>query len=539
MPASAPAPALPRLSRWSALPDWSIAALMGLAAWMLVAVALDPAGDYPRSPMGPGLTVDEIYNVLPGVELCDRMLAGDLAGMERVESGLHDHPPLGRAAIGVFHETGLLWSPPQGEHAALVVACARLASAFEFGLLIALITWFAQRWEGRTAGIVAGISVILMPRVFGHAHIAALETPMMLTCVAVVLVAADRWGDISPPTWRSAILLGVLWGLALLAKIQAILLPIPIALWVLFVWRRRAVLPLVMVGVIGLCVFLAGWMWLWGDPLGRSREFFASTTERAVIWVTYFGQKYADRALPWHYPWVLFLITLPVGLLALGIWGTIANAPTRRGALLLAVLLFTLCVFSVPGVAVYDGVRLFVYVFPLWGIFAGIGAQRLFMTLRSRLTAAVAALPVIILLICQAWGCFAYAPCWLSYFNVLTGGVAGAERWGLETTYWSDSVTRELLERTAELAPRGSVVEFAPVLHHLQLPALESQCPALREKEIRLQAWSGEARSGALVLSFPRRAYLPENWTPAPPRGRVLAEVVRGGVRLAALYEIE
>ena len=35
----------------------------------------------------------------------------------------------------------------------------------------------------------------------------------------------------------------------------------------------------------------------------------------------YFGRVVADRDVAWHYPWVMFLATVPVGLHALGVCG--------------------------------------------------------------------------------------------------------------------------------------------------------------------------------------------------------------------------
>ena len=37
-------------------------------------------------------------------------------------------------------------------------------------------------------------------------------------------------------------------------------------------------------------------------------------------------------------------------------------------------MVFVLLVFSLPGTPVYDGVRLFLMVFPLWAVWVGIGA---------------------------------------------------------------------------------------------------------------------------------------------------------------------
>jgi hypothetical protein len=88
---------------------------------------------------------------------------------------------------------------------------------------------------------------------------------------------------------------------------------------------------------------------------------------RVPIRVQYFGQVYADRDVPWHYPWFYFAATVPVGLHLLGALGLIRGWRDRRTdpfPLLLAgsIGLFLL-VFSTR-VPVYDGERLFLVVFP-------------------------------------------------------------------------------------------------------------------------------------------------------------------------------
>ena len=49
---------------------------------------------------------------------------------------------------------------------------------------------------------------------------------------------------------------------------------------------------------------------------------------------------------------------------------------------------------------------------------------------------------LVALLVAQGFGVVATYPFGLSYYNVLVGGLPGAERLGLEVTYWSDAVDR-------------------------------------------------------------------------------------------------
>ena len=56
-------------------------------------------------------------------------------------------------------------------------------------------------------------------------------------------------------------------------------------------------------------------------------------------------------------------------------------------------------------------------------------------------------------------------PFGLSYYNLLIGGLPGAERLGLELTYWSDAVDRVLLDRLAAEIRPGATAALAPTLY--------------------------------------------------------------------------
>ena len=244
-----------------------------------------------------------------------------------------------------------------------------------------LVGWSVGRRYGPNFGCLAAVLLPLMPRLWGHAHLASLETITNLMYTAAVLSIAMGWNNESPPTWRAGLLAGIVLGLAFLTKIQAILLPMPIIAWALWRWRWAAVKPLAIWAVAAAIVFFVGWPWLWLDPVKNTWNYFAHTTARAELSVWYFGIKYADKAVPWSYPWVMFLCTLPMATLVLGLRGILFGVASEEKAndvawraLLAANVAFPLIVFSLPGVAVYDGDRLFLTVFPFWAMLSARGA---------------------------------------------------------------------------------------------------------------------------------------------------------------------
>lgn len=530
--------------------NWFWPAVIALCACLAVISALDPTGEYPGNGEGPGLSLDEQFNVVQGVMMFDRLLAFDEPGFRTAVNSLPDHPLLGRLWLGFVHEVAYAIYPPQGQDASRIsLTCARIGSALAFAMLVFLIGWCGSRWYGRRAGIVAALAMVLMPRVFGHAHLAALESCVNLTWCATVLYLAEFATRDRPPVWWQIGILGILLGLALLTKIQAVLLPLPLGLWMIYRWRWSGLAAAVVWGLLGVAVFFAGWPWLWDAPLLHAEKFFASSTKRISLSVWYFGTKYIDRDVPWHYPWVMFLTTVPLGLQLLGFAGLRSGAvspksetgttPPRsdREILLLVAILFPLTLFSIPGVAVYDGERLFLMVFPLWALFIGRGADWVADRFLAQRPQWLVASLLGLFLALQSYGIWALSPCHLSYYNLLVGGLRGADRIGLPVTYWGESITRSFLHDVAAQVPVGGEIRFNPVVHTRQLPELQQRSVSLQERKIHLEPYNTDGNlHPPYLLVFLRKDSLPEEFRQVPEGAELAAELRREGVLLAALY---
>jgi hypothetical protein len=227
-------------------------------------------------------------------------------------------PPLGSWILGWTH---YLLDPSPDDPAVVSIAAARFAPAVAFGLLVLLTGWAATQWDGPVAGTVASAATFFVPRLFGHAHFAALDmlTALGFTAAVLATAAAVRQGG----RWWAMGLAGVVWGLAMLTRLHGLLLLLPAIAWIVFRLRRRSVLPALVWTVSGMATLLAGWPWLWLDPWRRLRQFAGTGIHRQAVHVFYAGRVWDDRAVPWHYPLVMFLLALPLGLLilgGLGIW---------------------------------------------------------------------------------------------------------------------------------------------------------------------------------------------------------------------------
>ena len=562
---------------------WPVTAI-AILSWISIVVNLDPAGSYPNLPEGPGLTIDEIFNVEQGVYLIEQtralgwlnLLPGTSQEAYRTENGYNpDHPPLGRIWLGVHHHLAWWLFPPRDPDGYCVTACARTGSATAFALLVLLIGWLATKWSGEATGILTALSLVFMPRVYGHAHLASLESVVNLTFTAAVLAVAALWTGPLPPKRRAILFAGFLLGLALLTKIQAVLIPIPVIVWLLWRWRVKALIPLILWGLTGCFVFAIMWPYVWSDPLGHGMEYLRRATHRSAIQVWYFGHQYADRDVPWHYPFVMFGLTVPLVLQTLGILGlferwipissknpsTSRNDPSTavepsnrvffplgttvdaqsRDSLLLMCMLFPLIVFAMPGVAVYDGERLFLTSFPLWAIFIGrgwMGCWRLL--LRFFCSGAGASFVCSVLLMVTAIPLVSMSPCHLCYYNPLAWLIRDSDQREsmLELDYWGVGVTRGLIHQLVQSVPPESTVAIVPTLHQFQAEDYRRQSPILRAHGIRTVERSPDSRTQDYVLIYGRQADLPEKWKRIRAE-ETLGQTIRGGRMLAYFIKVE
>lgn len=538
--------------------------IVAFGALFAVLLTLDPGDSRPSFPEGPGLTVDEVFNVQMGVYLVESLRAYGVAIVDP-RSLLEifgdqynpDHPPLGRLWLGCFHAVGQTLTPPHNVEGPFVTVSARIGSAVAFAFTVLLAGLFARRHFGSVAGTAAALSLAVMPRLFGHAHLASLETVTNFTWLASLLSVAHWWlpqttpseplssrkTDATPrratlrfaePSNRVAILTGIVFGLALLTKIQAIILPVLIGVWALWNWRWKAIRPVCLWSATGLAVFVLGWPWLWHDLPGHLHQYFVRTTQRAVLHCFYLGTVFDDRAVPWHYPLVLFAGTVPVITHAFAGFGLRSSrsglVSGSRELLLLGAVVAPLVLFALPGVAVYDGERLFLVAFPAWAIFAGRGAAALFEHIARHRRLALTAL-----LLLQSMGLLA-SPHWLSWYSGAVGFLPGASKLGLEVDYWGAGFTRTFLRKVIVRTQPGDRVAVAPVLHAFQLSEMERQLPMLRQHSLMLVPFDQEDSTAEWLMVFARRADAPSDellqkygWVPVD-------DVRSQGVILARLW---
>ena len=516
--------------------------LVAVAATLATLLTLAPSSG------GPGVTCDEPYHVLYGKRLVTawRTQGPGFFSPRNIRrnfswqpGGAPVHPPLGNWLLGWAND---LVDPNPDEPAAISIVAPRFVSAIAFGLLVLWVGLATVRMAGPLAGTVAAAGVCLVPRVFGHAHLAALDMLTTLWFVGAILavIAADARGG----RWWHYAIAGVVWGLAMLTRLSGVLVGPPVVVWLLWRLRRRAFVPLGTWAAAGLGTLFAGWPWLWVDTVAHVRQFLDTATNRISIHVYYLGSVWGDtpdHQAPWHYTPVMFVLALPLGLFVLGLLGLWARSvgwdkrsavppakgPAHSGGtalclshptvpdrapnqalgywLIMGSLAFVLVAFSWPGRPMYDGVRLFLMALPLWAVSVGIGAKWLAEHWPLGRWPARARIGVLAAIVAaQGVGLILYHPCYLSHYNLLVGGLPGAEKLGFEVTYWGDSVTEDLFR---ELAPRanGETIVFGPSLAPYQVYVgilSQSLGPLLDAGKTHFELWSRKSPSRAEKATY-------------------------------------
>jgi hypothetical protein len=451
---------------------------LALVAFLWLFPELDDVGvtwDEPQYYSSVARIQEWTRRVVFGPDRLEALEAEAIGATWDVDRYWNPHPPVYKEAMAVSE--ALL-----GERFGSLVGY-RAASLFWFCTLLGGVVWFAGTSWGLVAGIGAGLSLLGMPRLLGHAHIAATDMPLALfwflaSAGFVLFVLHGR----AMYLWIAALGLGLAMG----TKFTGYLLPVPLLAWLALYGRRRhAWSGLVVWILLALLIAWASNPLAWYGPVGYARQLFSESLGRdqaSPIYTYYLGRVW-EYVLPWHHAPVMTAITVPVSLLALALVG--GGAVVRKirteaaGMLCLVQVVFFWFLMALPGSPDHDGVRLFLPLFPFLAVLAGFGFACLVQAGRSLLaasgrltagavTAGAATLLGLLFFYPPYLQASRVAPYYLSYYGELIGGTAGAARAGMEVSYWLDAVTPGFLAKLNETLPQGARLGAHPNLTHYQ-----------------------------------------------------------------------
>ncbi|MEA2062096.1 MAG: tetratricopeptide repeat protein [Gemmatimonadota bacterium] len=415
----------------------------------------------------------------------------------------------------------------------------RFAPAAMFAVLVGLLCWCVGRRYGPAAGVWAAGSFALMPRIFGHAHIGATDMP--LTALWFASAVLFHRGLKSR---KCAAGFAVIYGLALSTKLTALVIPIPLAIFVILSRRfKQAAWPVGLALVISPLVMVALNPYWWHETLGRLYAFFLQGSSRSQYYhgmVYYLGKQYPFY-LPWHHPLVYTALTVPPVVLAgfcYGLFRTLRRPfEDMWAAHMLLHWLALVVVMMLPGSPGHDGVRLFLPSFAFIAAVSAVGFYHFAPWLRKIAAKAVKcpepvsrkaahAVLLCILLVPAGIVLARIHPYELSYYNILAGGLAGANRLGLETTYWWDPVNRQACQQINEQLPDSSCTFTRNNDHFHFLQQIGWIKPSLRFATTNLNYY---------MIYFRQGLFNEEDWLIAN-HSTPLMELRKDSVPLLAIY---
>lgn len=340
---------------------------------------------------------------------------------------------------------------------------------------------------GSRVGFLALLLLLLTPAYYGHSFNNPKDAPFAAAMVWTLYYLCRVVSAFPRPPLRLVVKLGLALGVAVSIRVAAVLvgpyLAVGTLLFLIGVWREtrdlqriridlwsivRRLLPAAAIAYLVMGVF-----WPWGvlspfNPFEALRDFsklpINIDTLVAGIWVkaTQVPRDYLPDYLLVNLPEVVLFGLLASGVAAL-VW-ILRRLPRRqwfpadagfvemRRAQILMVTVaafFPIVFFIFFKPTAYNGIRHFLFVVPPLAVLSAMGLDRLWdgLTRLNERLGRLFAVALTAVLVAQTWVMAQLHPDEYVYYNLLTGGVKGAQG-AYELDYWGNS----LLEATKDLA---------------------------------------------------------------------------------------
>jgi 4-amino-4-deoxy-L-arabinose transferase-like glycosyltransferase len=368
-----------------------------------------------------------------------------------------EHPPLIKTAMGLSH-----WLLYRKLHVTDELTAFRFPGALFAGLLVLLVYSMTLALWGFAEAVIAALCTLLLPRALFHAGLACFDAPIMTLWFATIYA---YWRCLDDRRWPWQV--GVVFGLALATKHNAVLLPFALAIhYAVVAWRAgkwrglvrhkpRVVLSLALLGPLTLVLV---WPWLWFDTFSHVRQWLAFHMRHVHYNFEYLGDNWNAPPFPWHVALVTTLFTVPVATLAaagagagvwLVRWWRGDNADHERAPALLLGLSAAASIgpFFLGTTPIFGAEKHWMPALPTLCIAAGVGAaaaaQNLAAYVRSlrpigEQVARRIALGVVGggIVLAAATETVAAQPYALTWYNALAGGAPGGADLGMNRQFW-------------------------------------------------------------------------------------------------------
>lgn len=341
----------------------------------------------------------------------------------------------------------------------------------------------SQRWQ---VAFWTLLFMALSPRIFGHSMNNPKDIPFAFSYVFTLYFLMNFVRQLPRPSFQSVMGLIVGISISINIRVGGILL---IPYLFLFTGGAYVVEPrlrpllshvpkliplgLLLLVIAGLGYFGGSVFWPFAqeDPIGGPRLALAEmsnfTTGIRMVWG---GQHYWSDFLPWNYIIKWFSIATPALILLGSATAIYPILKDEKNRWLFLMVIFT-GVFPVAYAiyqdsALYDGMRHFLFVYPILAIMAAYGLQYAVVQVKNKLVTLGAGVVLLLGLYSPIRWMIVSHPNQYIYFNEFFGGIGAAYN-DYETDYWMNS-TKEATNWAIENLPEikaGEPVKIATQAH--------------------------------------------------------------------------
>lgn len=372
--------------------------------------------------------------------------------------GKLDFPTFGPFLMAITH---ILTKPFLG-----YINSFRISSVILSSMLICLVYLFMTKFYDRWTSLYASIFLLFLPRYFGHSHIAGLDIPtsfFSFLCVFTFVKGLENK--------KFAVIYGIVQGMAFATRFSLFIMPLILFLWGIIFNRKKLKYNLLSLLFISPMVFFILFPAIWYDTFHTFLEYIKINLNRPSwnrVPLYYLGKQYfweypykEPIYYPWHYPYIMVLVTTPAIILINFFVGIIRVVKDKIGILLLLNFIIPLLIFTPTNIPKYDGERLFLQSFIFLCAIASIGFIYI-LNLANRISVGFKKIVVVGLFLILFLPFYNVKPFYLEYYNEFIGGVKGAHKKGFETTYWGNVVDEKFLNFLNKRVPPHSKVLFSP-----------------------------------------------------------------------------
>ena len=321
-------------------------------------------------------------------------------------------------------------------------------------ILIGLIYYWISTQYGRLAGFVSSLALSTYPLFWAESHFNT-EKDIPETVFWGIFIYLFYKGTVNKNI-KQLIISGVILGLAIGTKFNAVFLPFVIGPWLLYFLiknklykkpiefiknNRLYLLSILTIPILGFFIFILFWPYLWSDFLPKITEVIKFYTEIGTT--TTFDPRYLGPFNINIYPvtWITYTTYPFVFLLSLfGIFKIIEEFKKDRtgfGVLIILWLLVPIARVTMPGANTYGGVRQIMEFIPPLAILSGLGAKMIVDVIKNNKYKKIVSFVVIILFLPLIVKLINIHPYENAYFNSWIGGLKGAQQ--KDIPYWGNT----------------------------------------------------------------------------------------------------